>query len=169
MDWIQTWSGRVFRPLDPSPGEIDIRDIAHALSLLCRFNGHCLAFYSVAEHSLRVSQQLPPEQALSGLLHDAAEAYISDLPSPIKRLLPAFSEAEDRLLRIIARRFELCWPVPEAVWQADKLLLATEQRDLMHPPPAPWDLDLPPLPARIEPLEALEAERLFLARFHELR
>ena len=78
--WLQTYTGIQFWPLDPRPEEIDIQDIAHALSLLCRFNGHCQRFYSVAEHSVHVSTILAPEFGLWGLLHDAAEAYLSDIP-----------------------------------------------------------------------------------------
>ena len=84
-DWIQTMSGVIFYPLDPRPEEIRIEDIAHALSHQCRFAGHCREFYSVAEHSVRVSRELPQEFMLWGLLHDASEAYLVDLPRPIKR------------------------------------------------------------------------------------
>jgi len=76
MSWIQTFTGRRFRPRNPAPDDFDIRDVAHALSLLCRFNGHCRVFYSVAEHSVRVSRICPPPAALWGLLHDLGEAYI---------------------------------------------------------------------------------------------
>ncbi|MFG0247924.1 MAG: phosphohydrolase, partial [Phycisphaeraceae bacterium JB051] len=80
MSWIQTYTGKAFYPLREDPGIIDIRDIAHALSLQCRFNGHCSDFYSVAQHSVHVSEVVPQAFALWGLLHDAAEAYMSDLP-----------------------------------------------------------------------------------------
>ncbi len=168
MDWIQTWTGKAFRPLRPDPASIDIRDIAHSLSLLCRFNGHCHRFYSVAQHSVIVSHVVPPEHALWGLLHDAAEAYVSDLPRPVKRQVPDFVSFEDRLLEVIMHRFELPWPMPPAVKRADDILLATEQRDLMVDPPQPWGLPADPLPAPILPLPAPEAEAAFLARFHQL-
>jgi len=169
LDWIQTYTGKAFRPLDPSPGSIDIRDIAHALSLLCRFNGHCLQYYSVAEHSVRVSQLVPAEHALWGLLHDAAEAYLSDLPRPVKRQVPEFVSFEDDLLRVIMRHFELPWPMPAAVKAADDTLLATEMRDLMAAAPQPWGLDTPPLPQRIVPQGPAQAEQAFLKRYSELR
>jgi len=168
VDWIQTCSGRAFRPLDPDPAGLDIRDIAHSLALQCRFNGHCRAFYSVAEHSVRVSRAVPPEHALWGLLHDATEAYLSDLPRPIKVQLPGYRAAEDRLMAFVAAHFGLPWPMPAAVHEADHVLLATEQRDLMGPPPAPWGLPAAPLPERIVPLPWEAAERAFLARFAEL-
>jgi len=167
-DWIQTFSGRRFFPLEPRAEELDVADIAHALSLLCRFNGHCLRFYSVAEHSLRVSKACPPEYTRWGLMHDAAEAYLSDLPRPIKQCMPFFRDCEDRLLRVIADRYDLGWPMPVEVAAADTRLLATEARDLMVAPPASWELGQDPLPERIEPLGPAEAETAFLARFEEL-
>src|ERR1017187_10636100 len=78
---ITTFSGIHFWPLLPNPADIRIEDIAHALSNQCRFAGHAREFYSVAEHSVRVSQLCPPEDALWGLLHDASEAYLTDVPA----------------------------------------------------------------------------------------
>jgi uncharacterized protein len=168
MDWIQTFTGRRFHPLAPDPAEVDITDIAHSLSLLCRFNGHCEAFYSVADHSVRVSRLLPGEHALAGLLHDAGEAYVSDLPRPVKKQVPAFDDMEDLVLRAVFDRFGLVFPYADAVRWADDVLLATEMRDLMTPAPEPWPLREAPTPERVVPLAPLEAERLFLARFEEL-
>ncbi len=169
MSWIQTWTGKPFEPLNPDPETIDIADIAHALSMLCRFNGHCTRFYSVAEHSVRASVLVPPEDALWALLHDAAEAYVSDLPRPIKDELPVFRTLEDRLLRVIVGHFGLPWPMPESVRLADDIMLVTEQRDLMRPPPRPWGLNAAPLPERIVPVGPAEAEAAFLERFGKLR
>jgi len=81
--WITTYTGKRFHYLDPQPEEIDIVDIAHALSLTCRFGGHCKEFYSVAEHSIRVAEIVPKEFQLLALLHDAGEAYTGDVQSPI--------------------------------------------------------------------------------------
>lgn len=168
VDWIQTYTHRKFHPLAPDPRELDIEDIAQSLSLQCRFNGHCRTFYSVADHSVRVSAVVPPEHALWGLLHDAAEAYLSDLPRPIKVQIPTYREYEDRLMRVIADHFGLGWPMPEAVHVADNRLLATEQRDLMGPPPDSWGLTVAPYDARIEPLSPAAARAAFLARYAEL-
>lgn len=165
MSWIQTYSGKRFFPLMPRADDLDIADIAHSLSLLCRFNGHCRVFYSVAEHCVRVSERLPPELGRWGLLHDAAEAYLSDLPRPIKSKMPWFRQVEDRLLALIAERFELAWPMPTAVAEVDSRLLATEARDLMRPPPASWDLGVEPYPEPITPWEASLAEQRFLDRY----
>ncbi|HEY3358692.1 MAG TPA: phosphohydrolase [Polyangia bacterium] len=167
--WIETFTGRQFFPLEPRAADVDIADIAHSLALQCRFNGHCRTFYSVAEHSVRVSRLLPPELSLWGLLHDAAEAYVSDLPRPLKHTAPAFREAEDRLLAVIVAQYGLPWPMPEAVHHADEVMLATELRDLMAPPPAPWGLTAAALGETIVPLGPATAEQLFLVRFGELR
>ncbi len=170
MSWIQTYTGRQFYPAEPRPSDIDIADIAHSLSLQCRFNGHCGVFYSVAEHCVRVSRAVDRRHAMWGLLHDAAEAYVGDLPRPVKHCLPEFSRIEDRLLRTIVEHFGLSWPMPEQVRLYDDVLLATECRDLMRSPPAPWGLAVHPLPQRIEPLpDSASAEKQFLERFAELR
>ena len=169
MNWIQTYTGKQFFPLDPDPGVIDIHDIAHALSLQCRFNGHCRTFYSVAEHSVRVSEIVPAELARWGLLHDAAEAYLTDLPRPIKRQMPTFEEIEKKLLHIIAEHFELSWPMPAEVARVDTELLAAEARDLMAPPPASWRLGVEAAAVCVEPWSWQEAEREFLRRFEQLQ
>lgn len=168
MQWIQTYTGRMFFPLDPDAGQIDIRDIAHALSLQCRFNGHCRCFYSVAEHSVRVSNQLTGREALWGLLHDAAEAYLTDLPRPVKKQMPLFEELEDRLLAVIMKHFGLPPTMPAAVRKADDDLLATEARDLMGKPPQPWSFGGSTLDQTITPLLPAAAEQAFLARFAAL-
>lgn len=165
MDWIQTFSGRTFHSLEPVEEEIFVVDIAHSLANLCRFNGHCLRYYSVAEHSVRVSRILPDEFKLWGLLHDAGEAYLTDLPRPVKRKLTAFNEMEDRVLEIVARRFHLVWPMPAEVKEADNILLATEARDLMAPPPRPWNLGVEPLPEHIDPMLPPQARAFFLNEY----
>jgi hypothetical protein len=168
MTWIQTYTGRQFFPLDPRARDVDIRDIARSLSFLCRFNGHCHQFYSVADHSVRVSQIVPPAHALWGLLHDAAEAYLSDLPRPIKRRVPLFNELEDRLLETIAAAFGLDLPLPPEVLHADDVMLATEARDLAARPPQPWGHRVEPLTSHIVPRSPAEAEQAFLERFASL-
>lgn len=131
--WMETFSGKKFTPLNPQPEDIDIHDIANALALQCRYAGHCHHFYSVAEHSVRVSWLLPPELAMCGLLHDAAEAYISDMIRPLKvtkELGEPYLKIEYRLMEAIATRFKLPWPLPQAVKDADNILLFTEKRDI---------------------------------------
>jgi hypothetical protein len=185
-NWIQTFTGRQFWPLDPHPEEIFIEDIAHALSLVCRYTGHCREFYSVAEHSVRVSFQaqrlyLKLDRsagryerartiALCGLLHDASEAYISDVSRPVKHSAtfgPIYKAIEANLEPQINRRFELP-PYLPVVKQADNQLLATERRDLMAVPPRQWSPDDSPLDHPILPWTPAQAEEMFLYRFHAL-
>lgn len=165
--WIQTFTGKKFDPVEANADLIDIRDIAHSLSLQCRFNGHCRTFYSVAEHCVRVSKILTGSNALWGLLHDAAEAYVSDLPRPVKSRLPQFVEIEDQLLKTIIAHFHLSWPMPAEVCAADDQLLATEARDLMNDQLAPWTSQVP-LSEKIIPVAPAEAEQMFLERFASL-
>lgn len=176
--WIQTFTGRQFWPLDPKPKEVEVRDIAHALANLCRFTGHVDAFYSVAQHSVLMARDVQkrftnrPELPLWALLHDAAEAYISDLSRPVKAAFraagsTAYADAEDRLLRCVATRFGLPWPIPAEIHQADLILLATERRDLMGPPPRPWRSTklVSPLRDIINPWTPSEAKAEFLKEF----
>lgn len=138
MNWIQTYTGRAFEPLHPQADQIDIVDIAHALSMLCRFNGHCGRFYSVAEHSVWVSRRVAPQHAAWGLLHDAAEAYVSDVARPIKPHIAGFEEIENGILKAVAERFALGEEIPEEVLQADIRMLATERAQLMVTAPRDW-------------------------------
>jgi uncharacterized protein len=124
--YITTVTGRRFDPLDPTPDSIELEDIAHALSNICRWGGHTSEFYSVAQHSVLVSIVCPPELAAWGLMHDAAEAYFGDIPRPLKLLLPDYAELEHRTMRVIAEKFGLPWPEPPALKQYDNEVLARE-------------------------------------------
>jgi hypothetical protein len=133
-DWIQTYRGHRFYPLDPRVEEIDPRDIAHALAHQVRFSGHVRGHYSVLEHSLRVAELVSPENKLYALLHDASEAYLKDVPRPLKQL-PEFAfyrEAEAELMRAVEQRFRLSPGMPEEVDRADKAMLWHEYQSLMH-------------------------------------
>jgi len=169
-DSIRTHLGEYFYPLDPRVEEIHIGDIAHALANLCRFTGHTRVFYSVAEHSVRVSWAVSRQYALWGLLHDASEAYLVDVPRPLKRL-PEFAEyriAEQRLMRAICERFRLPPDEPAPVKFYDSVLLATEKRDLMPPSTRNEEHANPPLEEKIEPWDPRGAKNAFLACFAEL-
>ena len=128
---INTWSGQQFNFLNPEPTQILIEDIAHALSLQCRFNGHCEKFYSVAEHSIAVCKLVEArgyslEVIMTALLHDASEAYIGDIVSPLKKALPDYQVIEQGIEKVIAEKFSLQYPFPEAVHKADKDILELE-------------------------------------------
>lgn len=167
-DWIQTYSGKQFWPIDPRPEDICMEDVAHALSLICRFSGHCRRFYSVAQHSVLVSELVEPEFALWGLLHDASEAYLSDIARPVKPYLANYQELELGIEKCIAERFDLVWPMPAAVKKADSIMLATEARDLMKAPPADWNFMEPPADFTVVPRPPEKAELMFLQRLLEL-
>ncbi len=172
-DWIQTYTGLVMYPLDPRLEEIVIEDIAHALSNLCRFTGHCRTFYSVAEHSVRVSYAVPERDALWGLLHDAPEAYLADMSRPLKRYADfgiPYQRAEGTLMEVIAEKFGLRpgYIPPASVKHADTVLLMTEKRDLMHGCNKAWGNTAEPLDGRISPWIPQAAEIEFITRFSVL-
>lgn len=130
--WITTFTGKQFHHFDASRDDIDIDDIAHSLSLLCRYNGHCRVMYSVAEHCVRLCDIVPYEMKSRALMHDAAEAYIGDVPSLLKAQFPLFSEMEDRILEIILDKYNIKGPCDlAALKRYENMLLAAEVRDLM--------------------------------------
>lgn len=116
---------------NPDPAVIDIDVVAGALSRLCRFSGQTKRFYSVAEHSIAVAGIVPWEDKLEALMHDASEAFVVDVPSPLKPLLKDYPALEEKAHRAVAERFGLRYPWPPSVKQADLVMLATEKRDLM--------------------------------------
>jgi hypothetical protein len=162
-------------PIDPMARDINIYDIAHALSQICRYGGHTPVFYSVAEHSLRVADVLDSvgayEYHLAGLMHDSAEAYLSDITAPVKHNLVGYDAYEDRMLQCICERFNIL-PVAkvysDVVKFADRCILATEMRDLFND--SGYNLYGTPL---IEPLllsrvmSPSQASNAFLDRFKD--
>jgi hypothetical protein len=133
--WIQTYTGKIFYPADPDPELIDICDIAAGLAKCCRWAGQCNGFYSVAQHSYHASELSTPMNALWLLMHDSAEAYLRDLPGPVKIELTDYQQLEIKVLKAISTKFELPWPMPDEVHEVDKLLLATESYYLMRQTP----------------------------------
>lgn len=165
-NFIQTYSGVHFYPLDPRPEEILIEDIAHALSMQCRYAGHVNEFYSVAQHSVLVSHNVPKELALWGLLHDATEAYLVDIPRPIKPMLKGYAFIEDTLMREIAHKFYLKGrKIPEEVKRVDAAILVDESKALISHPTTGWTLPEPALGIDIIPWSPKEAEQRFMHRF----
>jgi len=172
--YFRTYTGREVHPLDPKPQEITIFDVARSLSQMCRFLGHTRAFYSVAQHSVLVSKLVPRGDALWGLLHDASEAYLCDLPSPIKRdtEMSIYRIAEDRLMLAVCERYGLPPEMPRSVAVADKVALATEFRDVTTVDDLKWivaECGCHPLDGHtIAPWPSTVAEQAFLDRFEEL-
>lgn len=137
-DYIQTYlNKKVYLP-DADIDSIDIIDIAHGLSHICRFNGHVNKFYSVAQHSIMVSLVLPEEHRLQGLLHDATEAYLCDIPTPFKSLMPQYKELEQNLWETIAQRFGVDVDLHPLVKEADARMLMTE-KDFLKPDSDPFN------------------------------
>jgi hypothetical protein len=174
--YLQTVSGRWVNPFDPDPEQLDIGDIARALANQCRFGGHSRVFYSVAQHSVIVSRLVEErggdaEDVFAALMHDASEAYLGDMPHPIKHRSPlgaAFKAAEDHLEQALRDRFRIKAGVPE-IKRADRALLATERRafsgESWHWP----ELDgVEPLDLELEAWPPDEAARAFAERFAEL-
>lgn len=174
-NWIETRSGKRVSVENPLPEQFDIKDIAYALSNTCRFNGHCSGFYSVAEHSVVVALRLPPELRLAGLLHDATEAYLGDIPSPIKQFLPDYKAIEDRFEEALERAFGLDdFPDRAAVKQADLDALYTEAHFLIPSQGKDWTFFQGPqkfeVNYRLKPvcLPPAEAFKLFMGMFYDL-
>lgn len=146
ITWIQTHHGHRFEYQNTDPRHFFIGDIAHSLSLLCRFNGHTKKFYSVAEHSVWVSHMVSPENALAALMHDAAEAYISDVPSPLKRLLgktgQELKNKELEYQRLMGERFGYDPYMNGEITQADlEMLLIEKQQAMLHALEWGWERD----------------------------
>src|SRR5258708_7873161 len=129
-DWMFTHSGRAYYPHDPRSTDILIDDVAHALSMLCRFTVHCNRFYSVAEHCYHVSKLVPPEHQLAALLHDGPEAYLNDVNRPFKVGLKEYKAIEGLNWYVMAEAFDLPVQLPQCVHEADNAMLYVELRAL---------------------------------------
>lgn len=163
--WFLTYSGRKFYPVDPRPEEICIEDIAHHLSLVCRFGGAVVEFYSVAQHSLIVEEIKP---GLQSLLHDATEAYMGDMVRPLKLSMPEYRAAEQNLWRVVCEKFALNPEMDCELKRADNVALVTEMRDLLQKSDYPWSIREQPLERKITPMPPKAAELAFLNRFEQL-
>ena len=171
--WITTYTGKKFYPLSPNPEDVDILDIAHALSLMCRFNGHCRVHYSVAQHSVHASLLGQTRQVcLWGLLHDAAEAYLPDVCRPVKMAFKHFKEWEENILNAVAARYYLPFPTEEEqkeIKRIDNQLVVTEGRDLLRGDISDWTVKAKPLDIEIFPKSPKEAEEEFLLRWIDVK
>lgn len=172
---LQTYEGNIIDIFNPDPKTITIKDIARGLAFTCRYGGHTPEYYSVAEHSIIVSKNVPAELAGWGLLHDAAEAYMGDIPRPIKKLVPIFMECEDKFLSIVSERFGLDGnKIPLPVKEADNKIIVTEaiKMGMSQKNPKFWDEVLKNKPyeyIKFEYYDPYTAEKMFIKRAKELK
>lgn len=171
---IYTLNGSYFNFLDVEKNVISISTIARALSNLCRFNGQIEQFYSVAQHSVLCSYLVPKDLAMQALFHDAAEAYIGDVTKPLKSLLPAYKEIEQRVEFDIFKKLGLEWPLHPLVKEADLIMLATERRDLFNPNNATGEWSIlknveASIDIHITPVFPNDAYLSFISRYWELK
>lgn len=166
---IMLQSGAWFDFLDPESCDFTIEDIAAGLSNTCRYAGQCSAFYSVAEHSLLVSD-VARDHAYAALMHDSAEAFIGDITRPLKQLLPDFKQVEARVEKAIFNRFEVPYPMPREVKAADLRVLAAEQAQIMPRETSLWAFEdgIEPAPVTVRCLPPTQAKDAFLARYRSL-
>lgn len=153
---------------EPDTSRFTIDDVAHGLSMICRFAGQCRRHYSVAQHSVHVSYIVPPEHAYQGLMHDAAEAFVGDVAKPLKIMLPEYSAIEKRVEAAVFRRFGVRSPLPPTIKEADIQMLVTEQRQLMRNRDD-WEYcrGREPLDFEIPTWTPEEAKAKFMERFTE--
>lgn len=168
---IMTCSGRWIDPFNPDPNQVHIGDLAHHLANQCRFTGATKFFYSVAQHSCLVSDQLPPELKLHGLMHDASEAYLSDIASPVKKHddCQFYRQIESGIQEVIYEKYGLPPCTLYGVTYVDQRMLATEAEQLMPPN---WQVDYSdpsveykPFPIKIKTWTHARAKKEFMERF----
>jgi uncharacterized protein len=173
MTIIHTGTGTHFDLANPSLESININDIANGLSKLCRFTGHSSAFYSVAEHCYRASYIPRNRKAqFAALMHDAHEAYVGDVSSPLKELLPDYKLVEQRIWDVVHACFNVSrdHETQNIVLDADLRMLATEKRDLLPGVHTYWPIlkDVNPMPGTLVPMDHRLAKKCFMRRFDEL-
>lgn len=169
---ITTVSGKYFDLLKPEEYEYDIHEIASALSNLCRYTGHVNSFYSVAEHSVLVSRLVPDSLALCGLLHDSSEAFVGDVSSPLKKLLPEYQKIEDNIQRAISGHYNLPYPFPVEIHEADKKMYWQERQSIADNgiKDRLWHQDRRAArKVEAKGMSPIHAKRMFLQRFNEIK
>lgn len=161
---LTTFTGKEFYPFEPHEEQIDIKDIAHSLSFQCRYAGHINNFFSVAQHSVIVSLFVPEEYKLCGLMHDASEAYLTDVPTPIKDALPSYKKIEDNVMSIIANKYNFQYPEPYIVKSIDKKVFYWESYYLF--PNKKISRDMIDIEYEFVIWDQVTAERKFLEYFN---
>jgi hypothetical protein len=167
---LMTASGLDFYPMAPDPAAVRIEDIAHALSNICRYGGHVSKFYSVAQHSVLVSRALPPHLRLWGLLHDSAEAYVGDIPRPLKRHLVGYEAIEAGVMAAIVTALGLSpAEMPREVKTVDNAIIADEARALMPSRAKDWPGAHGSLEIDIIAWSPEYARAAFMVQYHMLK
>lgn len=172
--YIETSSGKKVHFLEPDPDSIDINDIAYALSHIPRFNGHTSQFVSVAEHCWSGARYIEHGLKLQMLLHDAAEAYLCDIPKPLKDFLPDYRKIEDGMMKAIAAKFGFDYPLSSIVKYYDLVLLSNDAHWLLPSRGNGWslwrDVKRPIVSPEFKPLclDSATAKRVFLDLYHDL-
>lgn len=165
-NWIQTYSGISFYPIDPRQEDIEIVDIAHSLSLQCRYAGHCKEFYSVAEHCCHLHDIIEDKDKFAALMHDASEAYLVDIPRPVKPYLLNYYELEDKIQSVIFEKYQISFPYSKQVKELDYSILLDEKNILMNPSRQPWDMvGIKEIGAVIQCWQPKQAKQEFINRF----
>lgn len=168
---ISVMGGRFFDFMDPFGFDYsDIDMIAGSLSNICRFTGHVNKFYSVAEHSVNVSRLVPEKYAMEGLMHDASEAFVGDVSSPLKALLPQYRDIEEKIQEAICRQYGLAYPFPDDIHEADKKMYWNERKNIAPADDRIWHQER----AAARKVNAVGmapnmAKRMFLSRYREIK
>lgn len=175
--WIETFSGKQISYVEPDVNQICIEDISHALAHICRFNGHSVRMYSVAEHCCLMADYAASTgkyhsyEVIEVLMHDAAEAYITDIPRPLKLLLPDFKLIEERLEIKIAKRFNMLYPRDPYIKELDNRILLDEREQVMNKSQHHWNLigATEPLGVEVRFWTPYQAKLEFMNRFEHHR
>jgi len=165
---ISTYDGDFFDFENPEGYTYSIYCIAHALSNICRYGGHSDKFYSVAEHSVLVSRLVPSHLALTALLHDASEAFVGDMPSPLKALFPDYKALEERIQASISKQFGMVFPFPAEVKLADKQAYKAEREQITCVADHVWHTEIEPADIDVQCLSPELAHWAFLQRYNQI-
>lgn len=172
-DYIETISGIAFHFADPKPEEIEIWDIAWSLSNQCRYTGHVKQFYSVAEHCCHLydhakAQGITDKKFLRTLLmHDASEAYLTDIARPIKAHIPDYKRLEVRIETAISEKYDLTYPYPADVKELDTRILMDERAQVMAQSDNVWGVVAEPLGITLDFWQPSAAFNEYRKRFFE--
>jgi hypothetical protein len=169
--WIQTYSGGRVWPMDLRTDDVRLQDVAHHLSMKARYAGACTDFLSVAQHAVELSRAVPggPAVQYAALHHDDTEAFLPDIPSPVKPFIPGWRAIENSAERaIVIGAFGVDPRHLQMVKPFDRRIIADEVRAVMEPSEHPWRTRPIPLGLDISPWGPARAEQAYLDRHFEL-